>query len=385
MITAITADVLHTPLHRIPDAVVLVENGRILRLGNRELLALPAQAKVVALHGELTPGLVELHIHGAAGHDVMRDDAAGFARMRRFLAARGVTSFLPTTVSAPRRQLLEALRHLGGTVTRPPGTGARPLGIHLEGPFLSPLKRGVHPLEALELPSPEAFSLYYQASGGTIRLLTIAPELVGALPTIRYARSLGVAVSLGHSNATAAETLAAIEAGATHATHTFNAMRSFDHREPGLVGTVLTDDRLTAEIIADGHHVDRQVVRIFARCKGAARAVLVTDALSATGMADGVYELGGQRVELRGGCCWSGDRLAGSALTLDRAVRRYQEFTGCNFHAALLAATANPAAVLGRRDVGSLRVGVPADLLLWGKTGEVEATYLAGECWATSG
>ena len=210
---------------------------------------------------------------------------------------------------------------------------AQPLGIHLEGPFLSHAKRGVHPAEHLLAPSLEVFDRLWQAARGKVSLMTVAPELPKAEYLIGEAARRGVCVSLGHSDSLLAPVEAAIAAGARHATHTFNAMRALDHREPGILGAVLADERLTADIIADGIHVHPDVVRLFLRAKGAERAVLITDALSATGMGDGRYRLGGFEFEVRGERCEHNGRLAGSVLTLDRAVRNAMKFTGCELQA----------------------------------------------------
>ena len=219
---------------------------------------------------------------------------------------------------------LRALDGLATLIEQKSLPGAAPLGVHLEGPFLSYAKRGVHPSAiSAGAQSIELFDRFWQAARGTMRLITIAPELPGALELITHAASLGVRVSLGHSDATAVQARAGIAAGGVSATHTYNAMRGLEHREPGMLGAVLDDDNLYAEIIADGHHVDPAAVRIFWHCKGAARAILITDGLSATGMPEGHYTLGGFDVEVVGGVGMHDGIVAGSVLTLDRAVRNF--------------------------------------------------------------
>ena len=240
----------------------------------------------------LAPALFDIHVHGAAGHDVMEGTADGVAHVSTLLAKHGVGAWLPTLVTAATDRTLRALDGLATLIEKQTLPGAVPLGLHMEGPFLSYAKRGVHPPEYLQAPSIELFDRFWQAARGNIRLITIAPELPGALELIQRASSLGVRVSLGHSDATAAETRAGIAAGGVSATHTYNAMRGLEHREPGMLGVVLDDENLFAEIIADGRHVDPAAVRIFWRCKGAARAILITDGLSATGMPEGHYTLG---------------------------------------------------------------------------------------------
>ncbi len=274
-------------------------------------MSIPSQAQVVDFGDSiLTPGLIDIHVHGGAGHDVMEGSEESLAAIEGLMARHGVTSYCPTTVTAPLDRTLKSLEDLAKAAerssndigTRP--ARARPLGIHLEGPFLSHARRGVHPAVHLQTVSGETFNQMWDAAAGRIRVLTIAPELEGALALISDASRRGVCVSMGHSNATLEQGLLGIHAGARHATHTFNAMRRFDHRDPGLLGAILTDRRMTADIIADGIHVDPIIVDLFVRCKGVEGAVLITDAISATGMPDGSLQAGvfrgaGKRQPLR--------------------------------------------------------------------------------------
>src|SRR5437016_5356893 len=293
MKTVITAARLFTPLECIDSPVVVIEEGCILAVDSRQNMEIPLHARRFDFPDSvIAPGFIDIHVHGGSGHDVMETDSTALAAIERHMARHGVTSYLPTTVTAPEDRILRALEHLGKRISRRDYAegGAHPLGIHLEGPFLSHAKRGVHPPEHLVAPSPQIFERYWQASSGTLRIMTIAPELPGAIDTIRYAKKAGVHSSIGHSNATYSEANQGIDAGADHATHNFNAMRALDHREPGILGAVLTDDGLTADIIADGIHTDPSMVRIFLNAKGLERAILITDAISATGMGDGKYK-----------------------------------------------------------------------------------------------
>jgi len=330
----------------------------------------------------LTPTFLDIHIHGAAGHDVMHASPADLSQIQQFLASKGTSHYLPTTVTAPIDETLRALEALASAIESPtPADEATPIGIHLEGPFLSHAKRGVHPTALLQPPSIPLFDRFYAAARSHIRLLTIAPETSGALDLIRYAASLGVRVSLGHTNATAAETLAAIDAGATSATHTFNAMRPLDHREPGVLGVVLDTPSLFAELICDGIHVAPALVRLWLRAKEE-RAILVTDAISATGMPDGPYTLAGLPVTVASGRASltnAPETLAGSVLTLDRAVANLQTFTGCRLEEAVRCASSHPATLLGLADtIASLRPGQPANFNQFSANGQLEATYLNG-------
>jgi N-acetylglucosamine-6-phosphate deacetylase len=302
--------------------------------------------------------------------------------MGRFLASHGTGSYLATTVTAPLDATLRSLSGLAKLIANPPDTGEPttwPIGIHLEGPFLSHSKRGVHPPSLLLDPDIALFDRFYEAAEGHIRLMTLAPELPGALEFAAHATSRGVRVSLGHSNATAAETRAAIAAGAVSATHTFNAMRPLDHREPGILGIVLTTDSLFAELICDGIHNTPEMAKIWWRCKGPERAILITDAMSATGMPDGAYQLGSFTVLVANGRAMVGDVLAGSVLTLDKALTNFLAFTGGTLEQGLRLLTANPAAMTGLADrAGSLTVGQPANLVAVDNKGKLAASFLNG-------
>jgi N-acetylglucosamine-6-phosphate deacetylase len=330
----------------------------------------------------LTPTFLDIHIHGAAGCDVMNSTPDELSRIQRFLASKGTGHYLPTTVTATVDDTLRALDALAGAAERStPGDEAEPVGIHLEGPFLSHAKRGVHPTDLLQRPSVELFDRFQQAARGHIKLLTIAPELDGAAELIAHARSVGVRSSMGHTNATAAETNAAVEAGATSATHTFNAMRALDHREPGVLGMVLDRPELFAELICDGIHVAPALVRLWLKLKGE-RAMLITDGISATGMPDGEYHLGPLAVTVQQGRCTltdAPDTLAGSVLTLDRAVANLRSLTGCSLEQAVRCASSQPASMLGLdASIASLRVGQPANFNQYSTAGVLEATYLHG-------
>ena len=384
---AITASTLFTPLERIEQPLLLMDDGSIVEVTSRAAREVPTNIRLVDFaDGILAPGFIDLHIHGGAGNDVMEAGAGALPPVERLLVSHGVSSYFPTTVTAPLDATLSALTRLADAIeaagrSPQPQNGelrARPLGIHLEGPFISHKRRGVHPPENLLAPSPAAFDRFWQAARGHIRVLTIAPELPGALEVIKLASSRGVCVSLGHSNADLDAARAGFAAGARHATHTFNAMRPLDHRDPGILGEVLTDSRLSAEIIADGIHVDPVIVQLFLKAKGPEAAVLITDATAATGMPDGRYRLGSLEVEVKDGRCMVGDSLAGSVLTMDRAVRNVMQFAQWDLQPAVRLATLNPARVAGVKSGGTLQAGAPADLVVLSPSGEVRKTIIRG-------
>jgi N-acetylglucosamine-6-phosphate deacetylase len=383
--TVLTARRLYDGSRLHDHPIVVLEGGRIASISTRAASAAPAGAPILNFpEATLAPSFFDIHIHGAAGHDAMEATPEALAAIGAFLASRGTARFLATTVTAPMDATLQAvagLAHLiGRQDDRAPSTAAAvPLGIHLEGPFLSHAKRGVHPPAFLLAPDIALFDRIYDAAEGQVRLITIAPELPGAPQLAAHATARGVRVSLGHSNATAAETRAAIAAGATSATHTFNAMRPLDHREPGILGTVLTDDSLFAELICDGIHSMPEIARLWWRAKGPGRAILVTDAMSATGMPDGEYRLGELTVQVANGRAMSDGVLAGSVLTLDRALSNFLAFTGATLEQGLRLLTGNPAALTGfQAEAGSLAPGTPANLVAVSPDGHLAASFLNG-------
>jgi len=362
-----TARRLLTPQGTIDHPIITVEDGLIRSIET-------------ATHSTedttLTSTFLDIHMHGAASHDVMEATSDAFTTLSRFLATRGVGHYLPTTVTAPVERTLRSLEGIADAIESPLSGAAKPIGIHLEGPFISHIKRGVHPPENILPASIALFDRFQQAARGHIRLMTIAPEAEGALELIEHAAKKGVKLSLGHSNATASETLAGIALGATSATHTYNAMRPLGHREPGILGTVLDDERLFSELICDGIHVAPELVRLWLRAKGANKAILVTDSMGAAGMPDGVYTLGTFPVTVTGGRAISNGHLAGSVLTMDRAVANVQQFTGVSLETAVRLASTNPATMLGIEN--TLAVGQPANFNLFNAEGQLQSTILDG-------
>jgi N-acetylglucosamine-6-phosphate deacetylase len=368
----------------VDDAVLVIDEGVIVEVGARADISLPANALIVDFGDAiLTPGLIDIHIHGGAGYDVMDGSHDGMAAIERLMLRHGVTSYCPTTVTAPMEQTLSALEKLAVAVDegkrRPNPDRAQPLGIHVEGPFLSHARRGVHTPTLLRPVSAHLFEQMWEASAGQIRMLTIAPELERACDVISTATARGICVSIGHSNADLAQAAAGVQAGARHATHAFNAMRRMTHRDPGALGELLTNNAVTADIIVDGLHVDPVVVELFMRVKGVDRAVLITDAISATGMPDGTYHLGSFEVRVRDGRCESYGKLAGSVFTMDVALRNVMKFAHLTFQESLRLATINPARVLGIEGrKGVLRAGADADVTVFSPSGEVRKTIVRG-------
>jgi N-acetylglucosamine-6-phosphate deacetylase len=390
----LSAHRLYTPQEEIRDPLLFIEDGLISAVSSRAEREIPKNAAVIDLtKGDLSgsilvPGFIDIHMHGGAGLDVMRALLAELPHLNQFLTTHGVTAYFPTTVSAPLDQTCAALERLADAIEAPATSGngdavqARPVGIHLEGPFLSHKRRGVHPPEYLVAPSLPVFDRLWQAARGHVRMMTIAPELPGAIEVIAEAARRKVCVSIGHSDAALESAQAGVRAGARHATHTFNAMRPLDHRDPGILAEVLTDRQITADIIADGIHVAPTVVQLFLHSMGLERAVLITDATAAAGMPDGIYQLGPIQVEVNHGRCMlygnPDGKLAGSVLTMDRAVRNVTQFAGWTLQAAVRAASLNPSRAVGLAKQGELTLGAEANLVVLSPSGEVRKTIVRG-------
>jgi N-acetylglucosamine-6-phosphate deacetylase len=372
-----------TPSGEIRDAAIIFRDGVIETVAPRENLLFPQSAQeIVAKDKIAAPGFIDVHIHGAGGCDVMAGTNEALRKVALTIASHGTTSFVATTVTADPNAIVRssegialyiALQHQEAVA------GAEVLGIHFEGPFISPVRRGVHPAQWLKLPSAELLEKFILAAQGNALLLTIAPELLGAMPCIDAARRAGMVVGIGHTDATYEQTRAALARGAHHAIHTYNAMRPFSHRDAGVIGAVLTSPEITAELIADGVHVDETAMRVLLQAKGAAGVILISDGISATGMPDGQYVLGGLEITVSAGVCRNSEgKLAGSTLTLDRALRNIVAL-GAKLEDALRMLTYNPAKLLGiENKKGVLHANADADIILLSEDLQVTQVYTRG-------
>jgi N-acetylglucosamine-6-phosphate deacetylase len=372
-----------TPATEISDAGILIRDGVIEAIGPRESLTLPAGARETnATDMTAVPGFVDVHIHGAGGHDVMEGTNDAISVVTRTVAQHGTTSMVATTVTASPEDTCRAVDGISRFITQQHSTDvarAEVLGVHFEGPFISKVRRGVHPPEWIQLPSAEMLDRFLQAAAGNARILTLAPELLGAAPCMDAARKAGVVVAIGHTDATYEQTRAAIARGAHHAVHVYNAMRPFSHRDSGVIGAVLTSPEVTAELIADGVHVEEPAMRLLLQAKGAGCVVLISDGISATGMPDGKYTLGQFEVTVSGGVCRNAEgKLAGSTLTLDRALRNVVAL-GIPLLDAVRMLTFNPAKLLGIEfKKGVLRTGADADIVLLDDGLQVSTVFARG-------
>lgn len=361
-------------------ASVVVEGGRVVEV--RDTTPASGVEHIVLDSGILTPGLLDIQVNGGFGVDLATADESGWEHLARSLTDHGVTAFQPTFITAPVADLRAAL--ITAAKIRPQLEGpayARVLGVHLEGPFLSPVRPGVHEPALMSPPTPEALDalLGGDVPDGTLTMVTLAPERAGAIAAIHRLRASGITVSVGHSDATAAQVQAAADAGASMVTHIFNAQRGLQHREPGVAGQALDDNRYYIGLIPDLLHVSPPVCRLIMAVAGG-RVALVSDAMAAAGMPPGRYELGGQHVEVTDdGLPRNADgTIAGSALCLDRGVRNLVR-AGCEPATVLDAATRVPADVLDRTDLGRLAPGAHADLVWWSDDLQVRGTWIGGE------
>jgi len=361
-----------------PEGWLLVREGRIVRLGTGEAPPdAPAGAQVIDLDGRiLAPGLIDVHTHGTLGCDTMDADPASLRTMAAYYARHGVTGFLATTMTASLSEIAAALDTVSAVKAEGTGSAAL-LGAHLEGPYLNPAYAGAQSAEYAVRADVSDYTPLFDT--GVVRLVTLAPEFPENRPLIGYARARGAVVSIGHSGANYAEALEAVSLGVSHVTHLYNAMSPLNHRRPGVVGAALASDALTCELIADLVHVHPAVLALTLRLKSAERIALVTDAMSGTGMPDGDYTLGGLPVTVTGGVARGANgALAGSTLTLERAVANMMQATGQPLEAILPMASRVPARMLGLPK-GDIAVGLDADLIVLNAGGEADMTVVSGE------
>jgi N-acetylglucosamine-6-phosphate deacetylase len=379
-ITAIVHGTAVLPHAEQPDSLVLLQDGRVAYVGPYEEGRIPeGAAQYDATGAHVLPGLIDTHVHGTHGDDVMTSGAEGMRRISARFPQYGTTAWLPSTISARHPELVQAVEECV-EAQRNPADGAQIVGIHVEGPYINMKRKGAQPAEGVRDPDFDEVAELLTVGEGQIRVVTLAPELSGGDVLIRLLVGRGIIASMGHSDATYEQALAGIAAGATHATHLFNAMPPIHHRDPGLITACLNEPEVVAEVIPDGVHLNPQIVRLALHAKGRERAALITDAFSATGLAEGVHTLGPHRVTVKGLLCTLDDgTIAGSLLTMEHAVRNAMAFAGVSLVDAVYMASMVPARIAGcAHRKGSLEAGKDADVTVLDREGRCLATWVGG-------
>lgn len=355
---------------------IAFEDGKIVAIGK-----LDDVEPIFDTDGVVLPGFIDEHIHGAGGADAMDGTEEALQTISEYVAKEGTTAFLATTMTQSPENIGKALKNVKTVREKGEYKGAEVLGVHLEGPFISPKHVGAQPLEYVAKPAPETFDKYNEISGGNIKVVTLAPEVEGGLDLVKHLAKIGVVASIGHTGAKFSDVEAAVAAGATNVTHTYNAQTPLHHREAGVVGAAMLIDELNCEMICDTIHVSVPAIKIFVKNKPHDKFTLITDAMRAKGMPDGLSELGGQQVFVKNGEARLSDgTLAGSVLKMNVAVKNLVEKVGVSFTDAVDFASANPAKNLGLYDErGSIEVGKRADFAVMDKDYNILYTVIGGK------
>ncbi|WXG44486.1 MAG: N-acetylglucosamine-6-phosphate deacetylase [Promethearchaeati archaeon SRVP18_Atabeyarchaeia-1] len=370
----------------IEGGSIIIRDGRIAEILRRDSASTEQRGsanRIDARDKIVVPGMIDIHTHGVQGGSALDSKAESIRKMCKHFPSHGVTGFLPTTCAEPRDVLVETARSVAEIIREgAPASGAQVLGLNLEGPFISKVKPGAQPPSFIRDPSFEEFEEICEASGENVKLITVAPELKGSLEFIRRARAKGVVIAAGHSNATYDEMIAGIGAGITHASHTYNAMREFKHRDPGMLAAILTNDEVTAELIADNVHVHEGAMKLLIKAKGVGRIVAVSDSMPLAGMPDGEYDLMGFKIKMKNQVLTlPGGQLAGSGTTLEKSMRVMTVNLGIPLSDAVLMTATNPARIIGiGGSKGSIEEGKDADLAILNKEDlSVHATIIKGQ------
>lgn len=372
----ISGGTLVTPHRILPGHTLVIEGEKISAIGSGEIGVEPGSAVISAAGYWICPGFVDIHTHGAIGVGTMDATIEAIHKMARFKAKHGVTSYLPTTWSATPERVIRAIRNVADCPQ--PEEGAQHLGVHVEGPYLNVDHRGAQLPEVIRPPDPEEYETWLET--GVVRLVTVAPEVEGALAFVDRALPDGVEFAIGHSGAAYDQVVEAADHGVRQVTHLFNGMLGLHHRRPGTLGGCLADDRLYAQLIVDGIHLHPAMVKLAVRAKSPARAILITDAIRGAGLPDGDYDFDGQVMSVRNGVSRTpAGSLSGSTLTMDQGLRNLINFTGLPLQEVLPMATAVPAESIGFSGrKGVLAPGADADLVFLDAGLEVCKTMILG-------
>ncbi len=360
-----------TPYEIKKGSSLVIENGKISNIFNGEIYNEESYDKIIDGEGKyLSPGFIDLHNHGNFGHDAMEGTYESLDIMADFHVKKGVTSFLATTMTEEADKIKKAVKNIGEYVNDGENNRdvkAQVLGVYLEGPYFSMEKKGAQPPQYIKNPDLEEIKNLIELSKNTIKIVALAPEIEGAKEAIKYLKEKGITISAGHTNGTFDEAKSGIDLGITQATHLYNGMRAYSHREPGVIGAVLTDERVACEMICDGIHLHVGAMDLAVKMKGKDGIILISDAMMATGLEDGKYELGGQDVYVKEGAARLEDgTLAGSTLTLNKAVYNMVHMVNIPLEDAVRMASLNPARAIGvDNKKGSIEIGKDADLIIF--------------------
>lgn len=382
----ISNGIILTPQHAIEDGIVIVRDSKIVDVGKKGSVEEPPHAKRIDAGGNyITPGLVNIHVHGGMGADFTKLTPESFVKATNFFAGHGVTSFLASAVSSTDDVIFDLLDYVRGIMANRQLNGANILGVHMEGPFLNPAQSGAHPKSLLSLPKPEKY-LHFLEYSDVLREMTLAPELEGAPQLVRDLKKRGIISAAGHTDGIFEEMIPAINEGMSHSTHFFCNMSHFRRdqlrRVAGAVETLLYDDRITGELIADGWHLDPLLMKLLVKVKGVDRVCFVTDGMSATGLPDGRYFIGNVEAIVEKGMARLPDNTAyaGSVTTLDKCVRNGISLMGLSLQDSLRMATSTPAEIIGVNDrKGSLAKNKDADILIMDKNVNILKTIILGK------
>lgn len=368
-----------TPYDILDGFGVAVENEKIIDILNEEEIMLHKFENVIDGQGNyLSPGFVDIHNHGNVGFDVMDSTEKSLDKMGEYHISNGVTSYLGTVITSSYEDITKAINNISNYYNK--GDRANIIGIHLEGPFFNVIRKGAQPEEHIKIPNMEDITRIMEISEDRLKMVSLAPELEGAMDIIRFLSENNVPVAMAHSNASYEETKKGIENGITIATHLYNGMREFNHREPGIIGASLTDDRVFCELIYDRYHVHDIAVKIALKMKGYDRIILVSDAMMAAGLEDGEYLLGGQKVFVESGKTrLESGGIAGSTLNLKNAVYNLIRYLDVPLKEAVKMASLNPArAIHMDREIGSIEIGKRADLIIFDKDINIKNVFIGG-------
>lgn len=373
---------IHTGEEELRNASIYISDGKIVEIGGYDALK-DENSKVIDCKGLgwLLPGMIDVHIHGANGYDVMDATHKSLSGMCDVLPKEGTTSYLATTMTHTESNIDRALVNISAFLKNDNKSGAEILGVHLEGPFINLEKRGAQLAEHVQIPNVDKFQRWHTLSGESIKLITMAPEKDRGFALLKYLKELGVTVSMGHTNGTFTEISDAISIGVTHATHLYNGMSGIHHRDPGVAGAALLSQEVSAELILDGFHLTREIADLTYRLKGEDKLILITDSMRAKSLEDGTYDLGGQEVYVRGGKAVNKEgSLAGSTLKMNEARKNFAQWIDSDLSVLTKITSVNPAKQVGVYErKGSIHPGKDADIILVGDSGEIVLTICRGE------